>query len=100
MTATYNKFSPYYSTAAFGQFLDILEPRHIPKVASDTIYTIDVIYTHRPDMLAYDLYGFASLWWVFAARNPNVIADPIFDFFTGQTIYIPAKETLVDTLGI
>jgi hypothetical protein len=40
------------------------------------------------------------LWWVFAVRNPNVIKDPIFDFFPGQTIYIPNKNTLTTYLGL
>jgi hypothetical protein len=51
-------------------------------------------------MLAYDLYGDAGLWWVFAVRNPNVITDPVFGFTAGTTIYIPLKETLVADLGL
>jgi len=40
------------------------------------------------------------LWWVFAARNPDVIQDPIFDLNAGVQIYIPKITTLKDTLGI
>ena len=57
-------------------------------------------YKNRPDLLAADLYGDAALWWVFAARNPNVLKDPLFDFRPGVTIYIPTKETLVADLGL
>ena len=64
------------------------------------IYTVTGVYQYRPDLLAYDLYGDASLWWVFAARNPNTIQDPVFDFLPGAVIYIPKKETLVATLGL
>lgn len=100
MSATYSKSSPYYSTGKFGTFLDILDNRPIPKVASDVEYIIDAVYKFRPDMLAYDLYKDASLWWVFASRNPNVLKDPVFDFTPGQKIFIPKQETLVSALGL
>jgi hypothetical protein len=51
-------------------------------------------------MLAYDLYGESSLWWVFAQRNPNVLKDPVFDFRSGVQIYIPKKATLQADLGV
>ena len=98
--ATYSKSSAYFGTGQFGQFLDILEYRPIPKAATDVEYQIDAVYKHRPDMLAYDLYGDAKLWWVFTSRNPNVLQDPVFDFTPGQRIFIPKKETLVSTLGL
>lgn len=98
--ATYSKSSPYFSTGQFGQFLDVLEYRSIPKAASDVEYIIDAVYKYRPDMLAYDLYGDSSLWWVFVSRNPNTLKDPVFDFYPGQSIFIPKKEILVATLGL
>lgn len=98
--ATYSKSSPYYSTAKFGNFLDVMEYRSIPKLASDIEYQIDAVYRFRPDLLAFDLYGDTGLWWVFASRNPNVIKDPIFDFYPGQVIFVPKKETLISTLGL
>lgn len=100
MAAEYNKFSPYYNTKTFGGFLDVLEQRPIPKNSLDVQYIINSTYGYRPDLLASDLYGYSSLWWVFAARNPNVIKDPIYDFVPGQAIYIPSKSTLISALGI
>ena len=100
MAATYSKSSPYYSTNVFGNFLDIMEPRFITQSPDDVLYTIDKVYEFRPDLLAFDLYGDASLWWVFIGRNPNSLNDPIFDFRSGVTIYIPKKDTLVTDLGI
>jgi hypothetical protein len=97
---TYNTNSPYYSTPKFGQFLDILDYRPITKNPADVAYKIDAIYQYRPDMLAYDLYGDSGLWWVFRARNPNTIEDPLLDFRAGVTIYIPTKSTLTSDLGI
>jgi hypothetical protein len=100
MAAIYKKTSPYYDTKTYGKFLDIIQIRSIPKLPGDVIYVIDSIYERRPDLLANDLYGDSNLWWVFAARNPNAIEDPIFDFVAGRTIYIPTQETLIAALGI
>lgn len=98
--ATYSKYSPYYNTKTFGTFLDVLNYRTVTKNPLDIRYTITSAYRFRPDLLAADLYGSSALWWVFAARNPNVIKDPIFDFYPGQIIFIPAKENLVADLGL
>ncbi len=98
--ATYSKNSPYFQTAMYGKFLDVLTPRTIKKDPADTIYTIGFMYNHRPDLLAHDLYKDSGLWWVFAARNPDIIQDPIFDFATGVTIYVPNQQALKSTLGI
>lgn len=101
MTASYSKTSPYFNTNLFGgKFLDILAYTPIEKQIDDVSFTINNIYQYRPDLLAYDLYGDSSLWWVFRARNPNTLDDPIFDFQAGVTIMIPKKTTLVDTLGL
>lgn len=100
MPAEYSKYSPYYNTKTFGMFLDVLNHRTITKNSLDIQHTISLTYKYRPDLLAADLYGTAALWWVFAARNPNVIKDPIFDFYPGQVIYIPAKENLIVDLGL
>ena len=96
----YNSTSPYASTDSFGNFLDVMTYRDIPKDASDVTYQIDIIYKFRPDLLAYDLYGDSRLWWVFAMRNPNILQDPIFDFLPGATIYLPKKSTLIAALGL
>jgi hypothetical protein len=74
--------------------------RTFTKSESDASITINKSYANRPDLLAYDLYGDADLWWVFTARNPNVLRDPIFDFLPGVQIYVPTKATLVQDLGL
>jgi hypothetical protein len=63
------------------------------------LYTIEPQYTNRPDLLAFDLYGDAALWWVFTQRNLNVIQDPIYDFVPGVQIYIPQYSKLRISLG-
>ncbi len=100
MSVSYSSSSPYYSTGKYGQFLDVMTPRPITKKADDVKYQIDRTYHLKPRILAYDLYGDPNLWWVFAARNPNTLKDPLFDFVTGTVIYLPAKSTLVSDLGL
>ena len=78
----------------------MLSIRPVPSEADDFKYTIESQYTHRPDLLAYDLYGTPKLWWVFVQRNMSVIKDPIYDFVAGTTIYIPKKTNLQRFLGI
>lgn len=98
----YGKTSPYYTTdIANGKFsfLDIMVNRPIPKVKSDVYWTITSVYSQRPDLLASDLYSNANLWWVFAARNPNKLKDPLFDFVEGVGIYLPKAEVLKQALG-
>ena len=101
MTVQYSKASPYFNTNLFGnKFLDVLNVIPIDKQPDDVSFTINSIYQYRPDLLAFDLYGDSALWWVFRARNPNVIDDPLFDFQAGVSIMIPKKETLVSNLGL
>jgi hypothetical protein len=100
MSSTYAIASPYYSTPTWGPFLDVWNPRTIPTDVSDVIYQIDPPYNLRPDLLAYDLYNDANLWWVFAVRNPNTLLDPVFDFTAPTIIYVPSKTTVNRALGI
>ena len=90
----YSSSSPYYSTHNTGAYLDVLTLRNIPNVASDVEYEILVQHEYRPDLLAYDLYGDAKLWWVFAVRNKDKIKDPVYDLYAGQRIKLPQLETL------
>lgn len=96
----YKNTSPYFTTQRFSNFLDVMVDRPITKYDDDVLYAIDKVYEFRPDMLANDMYGNSSLWWVFAQRNPNVLKDPLFDFRAGTEIYIPRLTTLNRDLGI
>jgi hypothetical protein len=74
--------------------------RPIPRQVDDILFKINTTYNLRPDLLAYDLYGAAGLWWVFAQRNPNTLPDPLGDFREGVQIYVPKIDTLKAALGI
>lgn len=100
MTVEYTQDSPYAATDMYGNYLDVMTYRVIPHNDDDVIFTISMTYKNRPDLLANDLYGNSNLWWVFAARNPNTLQDPVFDFIPGLRIYIPKQDVLESVLGI
>lgn len=98
--ATYGNTSPWSNTPTTDFYLDILTIRPVSADADDSKFTITPHYNNRPDLLAYDLYGTSKLWWVFVQRNMDVLNDPIYDFTTGTTIYLPQKHKLQQVLGL
>ena len=95
----YGATSPYFETGYSQFFLDVMVNRPLPKEDDDLQFTINLTYRYRPDVLAYDLYGTASLWWVFYQRNPNTLQAPPLDFDVGVNIFLPKVATLRSTLG-
>jgi hypothetical protein len=98
--ARYSKASAYSNTRQNNLYLELLTIRPVPAEADDYRYVIETQYRHRPDLLAYDLYGNAKLWWVFTQRNMDVLKDPIYDFKPGTAIFLPKKSNLQKFLGI
>jgi len=97
--ATYDTTSPYYLTEYSQFFLDVMVNRPIPKQNDDLLFKINQTYQYRPDLLAFDMYEDAKLWWVFYQRNPNTLQIPPLDFKSGTTIYVPKITTLRNVLG-
>jgi hypothetical protein len=79
--------------------MDLMVNRPIPKESDDKLWIINTTYQYRPDLLAYDLYNDATLWWVFYQRNPNTLTAPPLDFAANTQIYLPKITTLRSTLG-
>ena len=52
---------------------------------------VELKHNQKPDLLAYELYGNAKLWWVFALFNQDKLKDPIIDFKEGITIKVPVR---------
>jgi hypothetical protein len=100
MSAVYTNSSPWATTQIQENYLGVLSIRAVSAESDDFLYTIESQYTHRPDLLAFDLYGSAALWWVFIQRNLDVLQDPIFDFVPGTKIYIPKSSSLKTVLGL
>ena len=96
---TYAKTSPYYNTSITNNYLDVINFRDIPIYRDDLLFQLTATYEHRPDLLAYDLYKDARLWWVFSVRNKSIIKDPVFDLVAGVKIYLPKASTLKQALG-
>ena len=97
----YANTSPYYKTQVVnGQYLDLLQIRPVPAEPDDVLYVIEVQYTHRPDLLAFDMYGDKNLWWVFSQRNIEKLKDPIYDFEAGTEIFVPKGPDLKRLLGL
>ena len=97
--ANYTSTSPYFETGYSQFFLDVMVNRPIPKETDDISFTINTTYQYRPDLLAFDLYGDAGLWWVFYQRNPKTLQAPPMDFKSGTLIYLPKISTLKSALG-
>jgi hypothetical protein len=96
-TVTYNKNSPYYGTDQVMKYIDYLgfwKGIAVLPNSNDMLMILDSKYNKRPDLLSFDLYGTAQLWWVFMIRNPDVIRDPIYDFITGINLYTPSRDSL------
>jgi len=95
----YNKLSPYVNTSMNRGYLDVLNFIDIPSEADDIEFEITSLYMHRPDLLAYDIYGDSQLWWVFAVRNKDVLKDSLYDFVPGHRIFLPKLETIKNAVG-
>jgi hypothetical protein len=97
--AQYDATSPYFETGYSEFFLDTMVNRPIPKEEDDIMFTINLTYQYRPDLLAFDLYGTGALWWVSYQRNPNTLQAPPLDFAVGTRIFLPKVATLKSALG-
>lgn len=84
----------YSETPTKDFYLDLWVAREIGSSVGDKIVSIDPKYHLRPDLMAYDLYGSANLWWVFAITNKDKLVDPINDFVSGLVITQPAAKSI------
>ena len=100
MSSNYQNTSPWFTTKVINDYLDVMSIRPVSSQPDDFLYTIQPQYTYRPDLLAFDLYGDVTLWWVFIQRNLDVLQDPVFDFTIGKKIYIPKNSSLQTVLGL
>lgn len=89
MEVKYKNTSSYKNTKINENYLDLYNPPLIPNFESVKEITISPRYHRRPDLLAYDLYGESSIWWIFTLYNRDIIRDPLFDFVSGITIVVP-----------
>ena len=95
--ANYGNTSNYSTTAINKKYLDIYSPRATgDRLSTDTKKVrIGNRYDRRPDLMAYDLYGSARYWWIFAHYNMDTLKDPLNDFRAGTIIEVPSKQAAV-----
>lgn len=80
-----------YNNTIFWESTDYPE---IPYSDTDTYVTLNLIYSKRIDLLAWDLYGNPNYFWVILLAN-NL--DYPSDLYEGLTIRVPSKD-VVDSL--
>lgn len=79
-----------------GGRLGFWERKIFPRHPSDIPFTVVSKYARRPDLLAFDLYGKASLQWVILQYNH--ISDLNIEFVEGANIVLPTKARLFTQL--
>lgn len=79
--------SPYFKTPIRGRFLGYYEHRRIDPDNRDRLFRITAQYVHRPDNLAYDIYGDDNYWWIIPVRNG--FQDLIFDLELDRIVIVP-----------
>lgn len=101
MTERYQNVSPYFKTAQRNyliEYLDSYTNRPVPSDDTDELISVSPKHEHRPELLAYELYGTPQLWWIFAVRNPNLIIDPIYDLTAGLEIFVPTRSRVFQNI--
>lgn len=91
--ANYRADSVYRNTEIVdNKYLDVLSIDNIDVENTSTkSVVIKSKHENKPDLLAYELYGNAKLWWVFALFNQDKLQDPILDFKAGLSINVPIR---------
>lgn len=72
------------------------ERKVFTKSPTDIMYTVTAKYAHRPDLLAFDLYGRSTLQWF--VMQYNNVSDLYEDFNEGKVIYLPTRGRLFSEL--
>lgn len=96
----YPSSSPYADTPQTSWYTGPIKWRTINYDPTDGfIQSLDAKYEYKPDLLSYDLYKTPAYWWVFMARNLDVVRDPIWDMATGIQLYVPTLARLQSIIG-
>ena len=99
MAIQYDGKSNYARTALNRKYLELYEPLlKSDNLSEETMtFIIESKYNKRPDLLAFEMYGSARLWWVFAHYNRDTLTDPIMDFTSGTKIKAPRTFRITRT---
>lgn len=99
MAVSYNNTSNYSITPMNRRNLELYKPKISADNLSEETVTLIIQnkFNLRPDLLAFELYGSARLWWVFAHYNRDALKDPVFDFKAGVKIVVPKTYRVTGT---
>lgn len=81
------------SRAAGKPFFDLWKPPRIKETKPPTLVRVTARYVRRPDLIAADVYGDPTLYWVIALRNGHLL--PIRDLEVGKMMFVPALEDVM-----
>lgn len=90
------RYSQGGSTEVVGNRIGWWERKNFPKSTMDVSIVITKRYAHRPDLVAYDMYGKTTLMWV--VLQYNAILDVMEDFTEGTVITLPSRSRLFSEL--
>jgi len=85
----YSNSSQYRNTQFVKDYLDLYEPAIEINMSATKLITVANKYHMRPDLLAFDLYGDSSLWWVLVIYNRDILFDPFNDLLPGIELRVP-----------
>ena len=92
--------SRYRNTEVYAKggtsFFGLWQKIHIPHNDFDEEITVESSHIGALDLLAHEVYGDSSLWFVIASYN-NIL-DPFYGVSAGDTLRIPAKERVLKAL--
>jgi hypothetical protein len=77
-------------------YLDVSKLPNVSTAVGDTVQ-VPPECENRIDLFSYQQYGSSRLWWVIALANADIIKDPIWDFKSGMTVFVPRDANLTST---
>lgn len=96
---TYPRSSPYHHTKQTSWAIGRYSHRRVPPHVEDQPFEVKPRHEHRPDLLSQELYGTPAYFWVFTARNINLMRHPIWDLKNGMTIMVPSASFIKTFVG-
>lgn len=95
-----NKFIPQsHKNNECKEYHEAIYNRGVKDSTDDKYYTVTTTTTNRLDIIASMFYDSATLWWIIAQANRNIIFNP-FNIPKGTVLRIPSLTSVYSTGGI
>lgn len=78
-----------------------LDVANLPKIkkSKGEIVVVPTECEHRIDLFSFQQYGTSRLWWVIALANADIIRDPIWNFKSGLSLFVPRDASILEKLS-